>query len=252
MSKNFLVDGRPTLTVMCQAKTPERIKELIKKGLEGGADAFGIQLEQLERQYHTKEVYTDLFNAMGGKPAYVTNYRYHQNEGISDEALMEELLEISAMGLTLIDVPGDTFCKTEFELTRDVEAIEKQKDLIAKIHNNGSQVLMSSHIFKFLEYRDVLEVALSHKGRNVDVSKIVTGADNDYELNCNFVTTARLKNDLGLPFLFLCGGSNCQLHRRVAPVIANGMYLCVAEHDDLSTPTQPLLSEAAKIVKACI
>ncbi len=248
----FLIDGRPTLTVMCQAKTPERIKELIKKGLEGGADAFGIQLEQLERKYHNKEVYADILSCMDGKPAYVTNYRYHQNEGVREETLMEELLEISAMGLTLIDLPGDTFCKAEFELTHDALAVEKQKDLIAKIHKNGSQVLMSSHIFKFLKYDEVLKVALAHKERNVDVSKIVTGADNDYELNCNFETTAALKNDLGFPFLFLCGGEKCRLHRRVAPLIANSMYLCVAEQDELSTPTQPLLSEAAKIVKTCI
>lgn len=29
MNTNFLVDGRPTLTVMIQARTPERVFELI-------------------------------------------------------------------------------------------------------------------------------------------------------------------------------------------------------------------------------
>lgn len=54
MSK-FLVKGRPTLTVMIQAKTPERVSELIKRGLDGGADAFAIQVDQLERKYRTEE-----------------------------------------------------------------------------------------------------------------------------------------------------------------------------------------------------
>ena len=35
---------------MIQARTPERASELIKKGLDGGTDAFAIQIDQLERE----------------------------------------------------------------------------------------------------------------------------------------------------------------------------------------------------------
>ena len=48
MTAKFLRKDRPTLTCMVQARTGERILELIEKGLDGGADAFGVQLEQLE------------------------------------------------------------------------------------------------------------------------------------------------------------------------------------------------------------
>lgn len=39
---------------MIQARTPERASELIKKGLDGGTDAFAIQIDQLEREYRTE------------------------------------------------------------------------------------------------------------------------------------------------------------------------------------------------------
>ena len=42
---------------MIQARTPERVSELIKKGLDGGTDAFAIQIDQLEREYRTESCY---------------------------------------------------------------------------------------------------------------------------------------------------------------------------------------------------
>ncbi len=88
----FLIENRPTLTCMIQAKTPDRIFELIDKGIAGGTDAFGVQLEVLERKYRTAEFYCEIFARMGDRPCYITNYNYSENEGISDDDLAEELL----------------------------------------------------------------------------------------------------------------------------------------------------------------
>ena len=51
MKENFLIENKPTVTMMIQARTPERVLELIKKGNDGGADRFGLQLEKLEQTY---------------------------------------------------------------------------------------------------------------------------------------------------------------------------------------------------------
>ncbi len=245
----FLIKDRPTLTCMIQARTPQRVFALIEKGLAGGADAFGLQLEQLERQYHREEIFTEFFSRMGNKPCYVTNYPDAMNRGLTDEALAEELLLVAKCGGGLLDIWGDMFCREKDQITYDPVAVEKQKALARDIHALGKEVLFSSHTYRFMEYADAYEIVSAQKARGADVCKIVTAAKSEYELKTNFEITAKLAKHLDAPCLFLCNGAHCRAHRKLAPLISNGMFLCVAEHDELSTATQPLLCDAKKIIE---
>jgi len=103
MKKTFLEYDKAILTVMVQANNPDRIKELMDKALPEGAEAFGMQFEQLEPEYRRKEIYKELFEYTD-KAVYVTNYRKEKNEGKTDEVLAEELLELANCGATLCDV----------------------------------------------------------------------------------------------------------------------------------------------------
>ena len=176
MKKSFLNNEKAILTVMVQAKTPDRIKELIDKSTPLGAEAFGIQFERIKNEYQNKKTYKELFSYTD-KPTYVTNYRSWENGEKSDETLAEELLEIADSGATLCDIMGDYFDKQPGEMTSDPDAINKQIDLIKKLHEKGSEVLMSTHIFKFTPAERVLEIALEHQRRGADISKIVVGAE---------------------------------------------------------------------------
>ena len=71
---------KPVLTVMLQAKEPDEIVTEIAETLAAGTDAFGLQIEHLKPEHKTKEVYRRIFDAMQGKPAYVTNYRRGNNQ----------------------------------------------------------------------------------------------------------------------------------------------------------------------------
>lgn len=248
MNPNFLVDGRPTLTVMIQARTPERVFELIERGLDDGADAFGLQLEQLEHKYRTEDNFKSFFKAMNGKPAYVTNYRTNLNTKMTDEERVVELLKAADCGAALIDVMGDLYCPSELEIAYDENAVKRQKELIGRIHAEGAEVLMSSHITKFLAPEAVLKIAESQVSRGADIAKVVTVADSEKELDSNYSTTLLLKEKLGHPFLFLSVGKCCAKHRRIAPFLANGMFLCVVCHDELSTLAQPLLETAKEMI----
>ncbi len=209
---------------------------------------FGLQLEQLERQYHTPEIFREIFRRMGEKPAYVTNYNYAMNAGISDEDLEKELLLIAECGGYLIDIMGDMFCREADQITYDEDAIEKQKQLIDKLHAMGKEVLISTHTYRFMEYDDVYRIVHAHKERGADVAKIVTASGNETEEKENFEISARLSKELGLPFLFLCVGEKCKRHRKVGPLISGGMFLCVVEHDNLSTAAQPLLEDVITLL----
>lgn len=234
------------LTVMLQCQTPETAIGRIRNANMLGADAYGLQVESLKPEYHNTETYKRIFAEMKDKPAYVTNYRSANNSGKSDEKLAEGIIDLAHSGATLIDVMGDMFCKHPEELTDDKKAIEKQIEIIEKLHSLGAEVLISSHLYKFAPAERVLEIAFEQKRRGADIIKIVTGADTMEQQIENLRITHLLKRELGAPFLFLSGGE-CSLHRRLGIKLGCCMSLCVYEHDNLSTQAQPLLSTMKKI-----
>lgn len=246
MKKNFSENEKPLLTVMVQAKTPERIKELIDKSIPQGAEAFGMQFEQLDEKYKTEAVYRDLFSYAKGIPTYATNYRGGSNDGKTDDELAEELLKIADYGAELCDVMGDYFDRQPEEVAVDEKAIQKQIAFIDKLHRVGAKVLMSSHIMKFTSPERVLEIAQQHKRVGADISKIVVGADKMEQQIENLRIINMLKENLDIPFLFLSGGE-CKILRRIGGELGCCMYLCVCEHDELATPVQPLLSDMKTI-----
>ncbi len=239
---------RPEIAVMIQARTPERIFELIDKGIADGADAFGIQVEQIEHKYRTEEIFKQIFTKCGEKSVYITNYRNNLNAEKSEEELAEELLKIADYGATLFDVPADMFAPCDTQVTYEKRAIERQKELIDGLHKKGKRVLMSSHTGLVMSYDEVYSLICEQKSRGADVAKIVS-VSKTYEdgLSC-IETSARLARKGITDFLFLTGGEYHKLHRRTAPLIAGGMFLCVAEYDELATKAQPLLSDVKNIV----
>ena len=250
MRKSFFENDKALLTVMVQADNPDRIKELIDKSVPEGAEAFGMQFEQMKSEYRTKEVYKDLFAYTKDKPVYVTNYRHTTNDGKTDDELADELVELAECGADLCDVMGDYFDRQPDEVAVDKTAIEKQKELIRKIHDKGAKVLMSSHVYKYIPAERVLEIALEHQSRGADICKIVTGADTMEEQLENLKIINMLKENLKIPFLFLCCGE-CGILRRIGGEIGCCMYLCVHEYDALATAAQPLLKDV-KIIRDTI
>lgn len=250
MKQSFFGRDKALLTVMVQADNPDRIKELIDKSVPEGAEAFGMQFEQMKSEYRTREVYKDLFAFAKDKPVYVTNYRHASNEGKSDDMLAAELVELADCGADLCDVMGDYFDRQPDEVAVDKTAIEKQKELIRKIHSKGSKVIMSSHVLKYIPAERVLEIALEHQRRGADICKIVSGADTmEHQLE-NLKNINMLKEKLEIPFLFLCGGQ-CSILRRIGGELGCCMYLCVHEYDALASLQQPLLKDV-KIIRDTI
>ena len=248
MKPTFLNHEKPLYTVMIQKKTPSEILETIDLAKAAGAEAIGIQFDKLLHEYKTKENYRAIFERAGELPTYVTNYRGSKaNEGKSDEQLAEELIELRECGATLIDIMGDMFCPTPGEFTVDPIAVEKQKELIKKIHEMGGEVLMSSHVCKYIDADHVMEIAQGHRDRGTDICKIVTGAGDNTQQIDNLRIIDLLKKELGIPFLFLCGGK-CEIVRRIGAMLGCCMWLCVYEHDELSTKSQPEIHKLKAIV----
>jgi 3-dehydroquinate dehydratase type I len=244
MKPTFLNHDKPLLTAMLQSADPEIIIERIRKSLELGAEAFGLQVESLAPEYQNQACISQLIAEMQGKPCYVTNYR--KVKGRTDEQLAEGLIEMVGYGATLFDVMGDLFCKHADELTDNPEAIEKQMKLIDKLHSMGAEVIMSSHMRRFVPTEEVLEMALEQQRRGADIVKIVTFAENMEQQLENLRTTHLLKEKLDVPYLFLSTGE-CSIHRRLGGIMGCCMYLCVCEYNITSPRTQPLIKNIKPI-----
>ena len=244
--KSFLGHDRPLITSMVQATTPARIKELIDLSRAKGADAFGMQFCRLDPEFRNANTYRELFEYAGDEPVYVTYYRGELNKGKTDDELADEMLKIASCGKILCDVMGDMFDPQPGELTDDPEAISRQMAYIDALHQKGAEVLMSSHVCKFTPPERVLEIALAHQARGADICKIVVKAETPDEEIENLKMIDMLKRNLKIPFLFLCGG-DCYLLRRIGGEVGCCMYLCVAEHDELSTKVQPLIDHVYTI-----
>lgn len=247
MKKSFLNASSPFVTEMIQVKTAEQAKNRIQNAIACGATAIGIQLHTMEKQYRTEENLRELFAFTGKLPLYITNYRSGENEGTSDEELLNGLLTALDCGATLVDVMGDAFNPSPEELTTDEKAIEKQERFIDEVHKKGGEVLMSSHVHSFRTAERVLEIAKAQESRGADIVKIVTGAETQEEEIENLKICDLLKKELKVPFLFLSGGKFSKLHRNIGPALGVCMWLCFREYDEFTYPGPPLLQNVLKI-----
>ncbi len=249
--KSFLHSDKPLLTVMIQASTGERAKELMKKAVEQGAEAIGFQYERLDQAYHSPEFLREFFSMAGDLPIYVTNYPWGAPDD-QHEAYAEDLLLLLDCGATLIDIPADLYCVTPRQITYDPAAVEKQKKLAQTIHDRGGEVLFSAHTFIYNNPGETLSIAQEQKNRGADICKIVGAANSEQELRDYLHTTLLLSEKLDAKFLHLCNGTHCGKHRRLNPALGSAMFLCVVEYDDFSTNTQPLLQDARRILESVL
>ena len=245
---SFLHCNRPIITAMLKSRDTKSLIAEIERCLINGAEAFGLQIDMMEPQYRTRQDFTDIIQAMDGRPAYITDYSRGNVSPTpqSEEELAEELLMAFECGARLCDIRGDLFCPSAGEITEDDTAVEKQKRLIRHIHEMGGEVLMSSHVLKYIPKEETLRIALLHQERGADIAKIVTMAESEAELNENFETILLLKRKLKIPSLFLCNGSHCKKHRILGPLLGSCMFLTT--ENSRKPENQPLIDEARRIL----
>lgn len=242
MKPTFLKCDKPLLTAMIQLPTAEECISKITASIESGADAIGIQLCRLRREYRTKETLTKIFDACQGRPIYVTSYRFGESEGMTDDECAELLFLALECGATLCDVVGDYYDEgAENQISQTDEAIKKQKALVDEIHRRGGEVLISSHTERDLSVEENIELAKKQIERGADVIKIVNIVDKKENLHRQIESIQKIVAMTDKKLLLLASGEGQQL-RYVGPNFGVCMYLCVEKHDPIDTPEQPLIS----------
>ena len=247
--KTFLKSDRPIITGMLKSKNKKDILAEIRRIRADGAEAYGFQIENLEEEFTSRENLKEIFDAMYDKPIYCTNYmRGNKTANISWNTLSKQLLMAVELGATLIDIPADMFNSSDMELSMNKQAIEEQVRLIEEIHHIGGEVLMSSHVLRYIPKEVVLTIAGQHKARGADISKIVTEANSISELNQNFEIQSLLESRLGIKHLFLCNGTHCRKHRLLGPLLGSCLFLTT--ENAKAGQNQPTVAEAIRILKS--
>ena len=242
----FLEYDKPRLCAMVQDSNPDDMICTICNSLYDGAEAFGIQLENLEHQYRNEECLKRIFSFCRGLPIYITSYRGANNAGFTDEQCAELLLLGVKCGATIADIMGDMFCREEHELTMDAEAIKKQKALADKIHSLGGEVLFSSHLHGYYDEEECMRIAREQKARGADVVKIVNFSRTEEEMLENIKICAHLKSVCD-HYLYLANGEYSRLERQICGSLGCCMYLAVQDYRRNSSKEQPSLASLKKI-----
>lgn len=239
--KKFFTGKKPPLVAMVQDPTPSEMICTITNGKYEGADAFGIQLESLKKEYRDPVTLKNICAACGDLPIYLTAYPTHYSADLTHDECAELLLMGLDAGATLIDVRADQFHPEPNELTYDEEAVAKQRKLIDEIHARGGQVLMSTHTHTHWSVDQVLACAKAQEERGADVIKIVNWCNSEEEERESFEMIRRLKNELSHPFLFLVNGKYHKRVRQLGIQFGVSMALCVVNYIAPSSKEQPLL-----------
>lgn len=226
---------------MIQSETVDEAIAIIANSEYDGAESYGIQLENLRRDQRTEENLKRLFAACKNRPIYVTSYRYSHSTGFTDDECVQLLMLAVKCGATLVDVMGDLYCPDPIEITYNTEAVIKQERLIEKFHKMGAEVLISSHLHRFIDEEGVVKIAKEQQRRGADVCKIVSRADSESELVADIDITARLKGELKSKYLFLANGAHCKLLRQIGPMLGSCMWLCVQRYRPINSKEQPQL-----------
>jgi len=240
--KTFLNSNYPIVTAMLSETGKGRLIKEIKLVREQGADAYGLSYERLNARAKKPASLEKIIEAMSDKPIYFTNYlRGNTIKGITFEIIEEEMLLALKLGVKLIDVPADTYCMEECELSCDREAVERQIKLIERIHREGGEVLMSSRLSRFVSREDALRIAEEHIKRGADISLIVGEVNTEEELKESY-EVAKALTERNIKYCFVCDGAFAEKQRLLAPTLGACMYFA-SENSKGGSP-EPTLAKA--------
>ena len=226
--KRFPIERAPLFTAIFGDNSVGALVQQAKSAHWAGADAVCVDLKSIPREERTSERLRALMDATP-LPTMCYLYRGDIIDGADDDARTKTLLAAMDAGAACIDVMGDLFDKSPREWTRKPSAIAKQKRLIAKIHDAGAQVIMSSHPLCFLEPEEVLAQLKDFEKRGADIVKLVQTANTEEEFLASVRATFLCRRELKKPFVHLVSGAFGNLHRMIAPSL--GVVLTFATLD---------------------
>ena len=113
----------------------------------------------------------------------------------------------------------------------------------------GAEVLLSCHPGIVMSCEQIVDLALFLEKRCPDVIKIVTIAENEYDLIESFKTMLALKREVKTPVSYHAAGKAGRLSRVVNPILGGHIAFCVEHYNEGSLIEQPALRSVKAIIE---
>jgi 3-dehydroquinate dehydratase len=242
MKPTFLNRGKkPVLVSVISDRRPAECIASIRNSVFDGADGFLLQLETLDSAHLNVEDLRHILDYACDKPVLTTNYRRDDHPQLTDEDLVQQSLIGLRAGVTMLDIPGDTYDPSPVQLSEKTEIVDRQRRLVDRIHSLDGEVLMSSHMWVPIACEQAIEHARALEARGADMVKIAMCAHSEDDALEAIRTTALLRRELKVPYLYICMGQYGKLQRAIGPLLGSAMALCVPSYTAHSHREQPLL-----------
>lgn len=211
----------------------------MRNAIFDGAEAFMLHMEAMKEEHLNEDDLKTIFNYACDKPVFTMNYR--RPNGKPDEQLVAEQLMAVRAGASMIDLMGDMFDPSPRELSQDPRAIGRQQQVIEEVHALGGEVLMSSHVWEYMNVEETLAHAKALEARGADFVKIAMSVHNEAQMLESLHATVLVKNELKVPFLHICMGQWGKVLRAVSPMFGSCFALCVQSYTEAGHKEKPLL-----------
>lgn len=256
----------PAVAGVIRERTALKAIAEIKNCLYDGADMIDLHMSCLEDA--STETLKKIINS-SKLPVLALNYNAKcdwSNAGLSEEERVESFFRAISVGAAGVDIQGYTYhlpSKSNFcgedkysftkgnpkEVVTDEGVIEKQCELIERVHNMGAEVLLSCHPDIPMHCEQVVELALFLEKRKPDILKIVTVAETEEDLIESFKTMRALKKELKTPVSYHVNGALGSLSRIVNPILGGHIAFCVDRFDENSTMGQLDLRTSRTVIE---
>lgn len=248
MSNRLNLEKSYYLTCSLRETSIQENINCIRNAIYDGAEAFMFHMEKVQDEQLTLDNLKLLYAYAGDRPIISVNYRSRHKPGKSDEDIIKQQIMSIEAGADCVDMFGDIYNPSVNEIAMDEETINKQKQLIKTYHDLGAKVLISSHIYRYMNKDEVVNQMKLMQDRGADIAKIAMSVTSKQEAIEATKTTLDLNNELQIPFFHVCMGQYGKVHRSLAGFLGSKIVLCVQEYNINSNPMEQPLLKAIKQV----
>lgn len=266
---SFAKHPSPLLIGVIRRRTADEAIKDIQQSEARGATAIDLHLSCLEREAQSPDELRRILRA-ATTPVLTLNYnqRYNwESYECPEEERVALLLRSAEAGASAIDIQGYTYdlpSKESYrgdpnaysftknaprEVVTDPHVIERQTELIERVHAMGAEALISTHTGIFMNCDEVVDLALFLEKRNPDVIKIVGGCTNEEELTEAFRTMLVLKKELKTTVHYHVAGAIGRISRIVNPLLGGHMIFCSGDAHEGANKEQLDLQSAVAVIK---
>ena len=268
MKKSFVNQKQPFIVGVLRGLSATANIATIKNCEYEGADAFDLHLNWMPEKDRSEESLKRIMNSTK-RPVLVLYYQ--EKTPFNDPAPgWEERFDVQMRaidcGAAGVDIQahyfdpdprssligsGRSFAEANAnEISLRPEIIDRQMDLIERVHAKGAEVLLSSHVGVPLTVEQAVDLALEMEKRKPDIVKIVSTCDSELQLAEVLKTIITLRHELKTPFVYLGTGEKGKMSRIMGAALGNCLVFAVSRYDETHAFIQPPVHTAKTVLEA--